>query len=193
VTTYPLRQPQPPLSRNAGTAVLAEIEPTGLNRHNDHTTSSPGRVHPRVTAWPYPQRSMVDLLHGDPMPDQPPTLTELAEARAGALLARQIDLDWLMAHDDPPDVGDLLALLVNRPAWHRQAACRGADPDLFFPERGTHRPVEALHGAVAVPRLGPRGGVDDGCVGWGRPGGTERACGEAWRDRQIPRPSRICR
>ena len=49
-----------------------------------------------------------------------------------------------MASDDPPDVGILLARLVNRPAWHRQAACRGAGPDLFFPERGSHRPVEAL-------------------------------------------------
>jgi WhiB family transcriptional regulator, redox-sensing transcriptional regulator len=87
---------------------------------------------------------MVDPLHEDPMPCQPPTLTELAEARAGAVLARQIDREWLMASDDPPDVGGLLAQLVNRPAWHALANCRGAGPDLFFPERGTHRPVEAL-------------------------------------------------
>ncbi len=24
-----------------------------------------------------------------------------------------------------------------RPDWHRQAACSGVDPDLWFPERGT--------------------------------------------------------
>jgi WhiB family redox-sensing transcriptional regulator len=87
---------------------------------------------------------MVDLLAEDPTPHQAPMLTELEETRAGALVARQTDLEWLMAPDDPPDVGVLLAELVNRPAWHRQANCRGADPDLFFPERGTHRPVEAL-------------------------------------------------
>jgi len=48
-----------------------------------------------------------------------------------------------MASDDPPDVGVLLGELVNGPAWHCQAACRGADPDLFFPERGD-RPGRAL-------------------------------------------------
>jgi len=47
-----------------------------------------------------------------------------------------------MASDDPADV-EVLAQLVNRPAWHRQANCRGADPDLFFPERGD-RPAQAL-------------------------------------------------
>ena len=39
--------------------------------------------------------SMVDLLAEDPTPHQASTLTELEEARAGALLARQIDLEWL--------------------------------------------------------------------------------------------------
>jgi len=57
-------------------------------------------VHPRVTAWPYPQKSMVDLLAEDPTPHQSPTLTELEEARVGTLLARQIDLEWLMASDN---------------------------------------------------------------------------------------------
>jgi WhiB family redox-sensing transcriptional regulator len=36
-----------------------------------------------------------------------------------------------------PDVELLLDELVNRPAWHRSAACRGVGPDLFFPERGS--------------------------------------------------------
>ena len=34
-----------------------------------------------------------------------------------------------------PDVAVILAELVHRPEWHREAACRGADPALFFPER----------------------------------------------------------
>ncbi len=46
-----------------------------------------------------------------------------------------LEVEWLMA-PDAPDVDDLLAELVNRPAWHRRAACRGSGTDLFFPERG---------------------------------------------------------
>jgi hypothetical protein len=87
---------------------------------------------------------MLEQPDEDPTPHQSPTLTELEEARAGAQLARQIDLEWLMASDDPPNVGVLLAELVNRPAWHRQANCRGADPDRYFPLRGDGRPVAAL-------------------------------------------------
>ena len=26
--------------------------------------------------------------------------------------------------------------IATRPAWHQHGACRGADPNLFFPERG---------------------------------------------------------
>lgn len=26
-------------------------------------------------------------------------------------------------------------LLLERPAWHREAACRGSDPAVFYPER----------------------------------------------------------
>jgi WhiB family redox-sensing transcriptional regulator len=26
--------------------------------------------------------------------------------------------------------------LLHRPAWHRHAACRGCDPEMWFPERG---------------------------------------------------------
>jgi hypothetical protein len=87
---------------------------------------------------------MLDQLDEDTAPDQSPTLTELEEARAGVALARQINLEWLMASDDPPDVEVLLAQIVSRPAWHALAKCRWADPALFFPERGSHRPVEAL-------------------------------------------------
>jgi WhiB family redox-sensing transcriptional regulator len=38
----------------------------------------------------------------------------------------------------------LLAELVNRPAWHFEAACRGRDPALFFPARGEGGPFAAL-------------------------------------------------
>jgi hypothetical protein len=41
VTTHPLHQPQPPLSHDADAAAHYEIEPTGLNRHNDPTTLDP--------------------------------------------------------------------------------------------------------------------------------------------------------
>jgi len=43
-------------------------------------------------------------------------------------------IGWLMAADAPdlPSLGDLL----NRPAWHRRAACRGIGPSTFFPKRG---------------------------------------------------------
>jgi WhiB family redox-sensing transcriptional regulator len=115
----------------------------------------------------------------DPTPDQAPTLTELEEARAGAKLARQIDLEWLMAHDDPPDVGVLLEQLVNRPEWHRSAACRGADPELFFPVRGV-KPVEALaycEGCSVRPQcLASAFEVawDDGSVGWGTTGAARK-------------------
>ncbi len=45
---------------------------------------------------------------------------------------------------DVPDVAAILAQLINRPAWHFEAACRGAGPAQFFPERGTRRPDAAL-------------------------------------------------
>ena len=86
---------------------------------------------------------LVDLLGEIPTPDPPPMLTGLEEARAGVELAHQIDLDWRMASEDAPDVEVLLAELLDRPEWHRQAACRGAGPDLFFPERG-EKPVQGL-------------------------------------------------
>lgn len=38
--------------------------------------------------------------------------------------------------DDEPDVGELLALLIGRPGWHTEAACR-KHPELnWFPGRG---------------------------------------------------------
>lgn len=43
------------------------------------------------------------------------------------------------------DSGDLLASLLNRPAWHRDAACREHPELSWFPERGEDvRPVKQV-------------------------------------------------
>jgi WhiB family redox-sensing transcriptional regulator len=69
-------------------------------------------------------------------PRQEPTLTPAEVARFDAEAAHRRNLEWLMAGETAPDIDALLEQLVRRPAWHHQAACRGADPELFFPERG---------------------------------------------------------
>jgi hypothetical protein len=46
-----------------------------------------------------------------------------------------LTVEGLMTSDETPDFGTLLAELVNRPAWHRRAACRGLGNDEFFPGR----------------------------------------------------------
>jgi hypothetical protein len=47
----------------------------------------------------------------------------------------EFELAFLM---DPtaPDVDELIAGLLNRPAWHRKTACRGMGPDMFFTAAG---------------------------------------------------------
>lgn len=42
---------------------------------------------------------------------------------------------------EAPTGADLLAELLNRPAWHADAACRGEGPGRWFPEHG-QRPDE---------------------------------------------------
>jgi len=77
-----------------------------------------------------------------------------------------------MTTPEAPDVAVLLAELVNRPAWHADAACRGADPALFFPARGEGRPFvglaycedcsvrsQCLAAALEVPSTGVWGGA----------------------------------
>jgi WhiB family redox-sensing transcriptional regulator len=68
--------------------------------------------------------------------EQAPTLSEFEEARAYAQTARRVALESLMASEDMPDVGALLAELISRPAWHVRAACRGEDVSTFILERG---------------------------------------------------------
>ena len=77
-----------------------------------------------------------------PAPRQKPKLSDLEAMLARARDTRQARIEWLMA-PQAPEMRSLLDLF-ERPAWHRQAARRGAGPDLFFPERGSRRYAEAL-------------------------------------------------
>jgi WhiB family transcriptional regulator, redox-sensing transcriptional regulator len=54
--------------------------------------------------------------------------------------------------DPEPETEPVLdiAAWLARPHWMGRAACRGVDPDLFFPERG-----EASHHAKAICRTCP--------------------------------------
>ena len=87
----------------------------------------------------------------DDEPLQPPTLTELDEARASVQQSRRLAVESLMASEYMPDVDLLLDELVNRPAWHRQAACRGVGTAMFFPTRGERiEPATAICGVCTV-------------------------------------------
>ncbi len=77
-----------------------------------------------------------------PTPRQEPKLTDLEVMLVRARDTRQALLELFMA-PDAPEIHWLLDLF-ERPAWQRSAACRGAGPEIFFPERGTRRPDEAL-------------------------------------------------
>ena len=79
---------------------------------------------------------MVDVLAEEPTHYQPPTLTELEEARAGVELARWADVEWLVAPEAP--AVRVLADLLSRAAWHRQAACAGQGTTELIPVRGAN-------------------------------------------------------
>lgn len=55
-----------------------------------------------------------------------------------------------MSARDDGVAGLVAAVAGGRPAWRNQAACRGLDPALFFPERGA-----STAGARAVCRVCP--------------------------------------
>lgn len=88
----------------------------------------------------------------------------------------ETDLRWLMT-PEAPDVDELLEELVNRPAWHRRAACRGMESDLFFPERGVKLDkAQAVCGGCSVRSECLAAAVDAGPRTPGIWGGTsERA------------------
>jgi WhiB family transcriptional regulator, redox-sensing transcriptional regulator len=56
----------------------------------------------------------------------------------------ELEVLWLMM-PDAPDVTELVAGPINRPAWHRRAECRGVGTEMFFPEPG-----ETTDAAAAV-------------------------------------------
>jgi hypothetical protein len=52
--------------------------------------------------------------------------------------------------DDYGTKGDLTSMLLEPVAWHRDAACVEADPEIFFPERG-HSSQEARSYCARCP------------------------------------------
>jgi hypothetical protein len=120
-----------------------------------------------------------------------PTLTELEEARAYVRIAEQHAVESLMAAKDPAGVDVILAELVNRPAWHRRAACRRAGTDLFsqcvamvgplrrWPSAGTAR-----SGLSVLPQLSRSG--RQWVYGAERRGWSAGAYGAGWRRGPIP-------
>jgi WhiB family redox-sensing transcriptional regulator len=81
------------------------------------------------------------------------------------------DAPWL--EDDPAEVLAWIASLLERPAWHRWAACRGKGTALFFPGRGQPtEPAKAICAACVVRETCAasqlaRGAWDDGGGIWG--------------------------
>jgi WhiB family redox-sensing transcriptional regulator len=80
---------------------------------------------------------------------------------------------WLMTPEAPPSAL-ILEALVKRPEWHRRAACRGADVDVFFPSNGESFEadqafcsrcevrIECLNAALAKPSTkGTWGGTSE--------------------------------
>lgn len=55
----------------------------------------------------------------------------------------------LMQAGEPPTT--LLEQFIRRPAWHSEAACRGRDPDLWFPVG--REPADEARAACATCRV----------------------------------------
>jgi len=94
-----------------------------------------------MVALDWPETDDEEFEPPDTTPRQEPTLTDLEATLTRARDTRQARIAWLMV-PEAPELRSLLDLF-ERPAWHQQAACRGAGSDLFFPERGD-RPGAAL-------------------------------------------------
>lgn len=124
----------------------------------------------------------------DPVtPRQDPKLSAIEALRITQALAAQATTEWLMAPDSRDDLLTFSDLL-RRPAWHRQAACRGVDPGLFFPDRGSRRqrrPCPTARGAWSHQSASTRPcrSPQRRECGAGRRGGSARAavCDAAWR------------
>ncbi len=71
-------------------------------------------------------------------PQQAPTLSPSEEVAIHAATTSRRRIEWLMAGDKAPDTDALLAEVIQGPALHRRAACRGMGTDSFFPGRGQH-------------------------------------------------------
>lgn len=88
----------------------------------------------------------------------------------------------LMRGDNVPDADGIRALLAPRPAWHADAACRGMDTALFFPERGQDtRSAKAICATCTVR---------DECRGYARSAGAQLIgiwAGTTGRDRRRGR------
>jgi hypothetical protein len=70
------------------------------------------------------------------------------------------DVDvWRAIRDVPGDVLAALDALLERPAWHRRAACRGQGPEARFPER--HHAAATTAAALALCARCP---VTDECA-----------------------------
>ena len=135
------------------------IELIGLNVHNVHTTKSrsgpPARRRLVVLCQPVTALGWLEDLDEEPEPPdttprQEPKLSDLEATLVRARDTRHARIECLMAEPDAPEMQSLLDLF-ERPAWHAQAACRGASPDLFFPERGSRSYVEALSYCAGCP------------------------------------------
>jgi WhiB family transcriptional regulator, redox-sensing transcriptional regulator len=82
----------------------------------------------------------------------------------------------LAPHDFEPDVLELL----ERPAWHADAACRGVGPSAFYPERG-----ESLEPAREHCR---RCSVTVECAAAGAGEDAGVWAGQSGRQRRLERP-----
>ena len=92
---------------------------------------------------------MLDLLEEDSTPRQDPKLSYLEATVVRLQQVRRERVEWLMAPEssNPPSLLELL----ERPAWMRQAACRGQEVSMFITDRGqSTQPAKAICGGCAV-------------------------------------------